>query len=562
MRTFVFITEIPDFLLQPLQGSSAAAQTSGRGARDPRYERLRRLLADHSSGVMLVMHLETRGYALALYASEEEALDACRTHITPEQPDQTYPPLKMRIVAKEKPLPPETVYTPTMTIEGKVVAKSDLADTRGLELVYRGRSVAKWCPRTLEGLDCHFGVACHRIHCAAYQQTVRKRPRFAFAEGLEQLSREELSRVAALTTCTKNVESSSLIPGELRFLPSVHVPISSSEARTLFGEDSGGAKTTLLTTLSARLETACRSNGVHVSSTSPIFLRMSFSGGSPWDWSLSSPEGVAQLQQRCPLPANGAPTPLERDLFSQRLFFHLNALNASASMDGAVHTLSCSGRVRTAFKRHLEVTKEEVPLYMVVRPWLYLPTVGCEVTAFVARTGRWVQGCVQRYGQLRLMISVAQLRTTDPVAVNQRLDTYTVPGSDVNQEAERVLQNELQQHSKLFGRAVAQLQGSVAQAADVPTNSAWCFRLAVVVSRPTENPEATAVPRVVVLSLKPYQEALEECALYVQLEASDGEGQRSSKAVAVDVAWNTQKHQYIALFSREEMEKLRVSSRS
>lgn len=57
-------------------------------------------------------------------------------------------PLKLRIVQKEMPRPIEAVYTPTITIEGSEIKKDDLVLTRGLELVYRGKAVARWCENT------------------------------------------------------------------------------------------------------------------------------------------------------------------------------------------------------------------------------------------------------------------------------------------------------------------------------------------------------------------------------------------------------------------------------
>lgn len=57
-------------------------------------------------------------------------------------------PLRLCIVQKEMPPPIEAVYTPTITIEGSVIRKDDLVLTRGLELLYRGKAVARWCENT------------------------------------------------------------------------------------------------------------------------------------------------------------------------------------------------------------------------------------------------------------------------------------------------------------------------------------------------------------------------------------------------------------------------------
>lgn len=284
MRTFVFISNIPLFLLEPLTEDPNAGQNSRHPARkthrDLAYERLHQLLAAHTSGLMLTMHVKGKrsgaacyadpmkllrergglrsrrleqeesvrgprpytgarsrrediateeehpppegerseeveiGYGLALYASEAEALAACKAVIYPdgkegltedakngEQPPthagsssaeqgsrstppassvssstSRYSPLKLRILKKEAPPAPEEVYRSTITIEGKTVEKSSLATTRGLERAYRGLMVPRWCPQTEEGKDCVFGTSCHKIHLLACQKTVHKRP--------------------------------------------------------------------------------------------------------------------------------------------------------------------------------------------------------------------------------------------------------------------------------------------------------------------------------------------------------------------------------------------------
>lgn len=487
MRTFVFISDIPDSLLQPLDDANANASGRGRAKahRNPAYERLRRLLVAHTSGVMLVMHLGNRGYGLALYASEEEAIAACQTKIYPDGFDpeeeeerdsgpsrrrrrhqeeqgelgggKSYhqgAPLRLRILQKEKPLPPEAVYQPTMNIEGEVVQKSALATTRGLELAYRGRAIPKWCPDTKRGKDCVFGVACHKVHLAAVQTTVRKRPRALlddinddenedrdedndYVRGIERegddgdhlattttrtpaahragsaamralLARSRadtdvynalvppslrLSQVAVAShrdpTTTTSITSVSLPPplSPSAVCSVITIPLSNEELQAWLLDSSaeGGASGSshdsaeiqnshlvverLMARVAAALEKAAPSIFAEGNAQNegeegagplsrrfrvPMFVKLSCPGGSPWDWALDDDKvGLPILRECCPLPENGAPTPLERDVLSQKLWFWLNQLNAFSRPDLGLRAVATSQRVRQAVQRVL-----------------------------------------------------------------------------------------------------------------------------------------------------------------------------------------------------------------
>ncbi|KAK7200329.1 hypothetical protein NESM_000086500 [Novymonas esmeraldas] len=600
MRTFVFITGVPEFLLQPLVKSEAegnAAAAAGRHAPtaaskfDLRYERLRRLLVEHSSGVMLVMHLESKGYALALYASEDAALAACKAEITPEQPGRRYAPLRLRIIEREKPRPPEPVYTACLVVEGEEVRKADLADTRGLELVYRGRAIAKWCPRTLAGEDCFFGVSCLKLHRAAVQRTVRKRPRIeddhVAAAHFTREQQDAVHRVLASVQTTR----ATLAPASVAMPNCVYVPVSPEEAEALCrpvdaatSRESHPAHDALLARLTSAVESYQRTTTTTTTASgmrgAMVFPRLSCAGGAPWDWSIECEDGLRQLRRCCPLPANGAPTPLERDLYTQRLWYHMNQLNQCDTAGDVLRMLAGSRRVREALRScHGAAGDSTVAaggLSIVLQPWLYLPTVGCEVSAYLERGGRRVRGVVQRYGQTRLMTSATLLASSSPreavsADVDALLGRYAVLESAADEVAEGALSRELRALQRCFASAVGDVAHHLQTHSDGAggDGAAWCVHLAAVLT-PGVSPAAGPPPSVRLLSASPYQRALEECPMYTSLAppatAADDAAAAAAPATAaarlarVDVTWNTQRHPYIPLFSRDVLERLRVDA--
>ncbi|KPA79581.1 hypothetical protein ABB37_05388 [Leptomonas pyrrhocoris] len=677
MRSFVFISDIPDFLLQPIyksegkEGGGGGADGSTKQALtaskfDLRYERLRRLLVEYSTGVMLVMHLETKGYALALYASEGEALAACKADITPEQPGQRFRPLRLRILEREKPRPPEPVYNPYLNVEGTEVRKVDLADTRGLELVYRGRALAKWCPRTLAGEDCHFGIACLKLHKSAVQRTVRKRPRIDEEDAAAHLSAEQQQTVQRLLACVKDARA-ALAPVSLELKGCIYVPVTEAEMEAIFGSQTDSTtgnhsssvhQETMYQTVLQRVEAAMASASSASSAGVSYFPRLSCPGGAPSDWAMESEEGRRALQRDCPLPANGAPTPLERDLYIQKLWYHMNQLHRCRTAPEVMRRLRGSRRVRDALRRRVSdkhaaashflpshphanaalASPSEAaaaPLYICLQPWLYLPTVGCEVSAFVERGGRRVRGVVQRYGQLRLMTSAALLATStssrtrtrgeeekegrkgaeagrspnaEPTSPQQRegrgddadgdaaddsgdvdalLSRYAVLDSGNDSLAEASLAKELRAFQRCIAAAVNELRRHLQQhpSSTGGEGAAWCVHLAVLPlppstsmssssslqSAPVTDPagvaasSSPAAPSVVLLSCSAYQRALEECPMYSALAPSTSSSAAAEAADAprpgqVEVTWNTQRHPYIPLFSREVLEKLRADA--
>ncbi|KAG5476992.1 hypothetical protein LSCM1_05326 [Leishmania martiniquensis] len=610
MRTFVFISNIPDFLLEPIiKGDRASSDSASRKLSaaasnfDLRYERLRRLLVEHSSGVMLVMHLESKGYALALYASEGEALAACRAEIIPEQPGREYPPLRLRIIEEEKPRPPEPVYNPCLLVEGEKVRKEELADTRGLELVYRGCAVAKWCARTLAGEDCFFGVSCLKLHKAAVQRTVRKRPRIEDDDAGAHLSHEQQATVRHLLASVEAARA-ALTPASMTMKHCASVPVSTEEMEALsqLSPESLEADPTYQAVL-RRIDSALHSQRAAMDAGEPtaFFPRLSCPGGAPWDWSIESEDGRRLLRQRCPLPANGAPTPLERDLYMQRLWYHMNQLNRCHSARDVLRMLCGSRRVREALRQRREAicdgsvsslsgTRADgeahasasshlsssspalraAGMNICLLPWMYLPTVGCEVTAFLERGGRRVRGVVQRYGQVRLMTSATLLATASAVVgdgadMDALLARYAVLESGTDASAEEDLARELRVLQRCFANAVSDV------ALHVQTHfkslggdgAAWCVHLAVALA-PGASPTTGPLPSVALLSASPYQRALEECTLYSSLSppsrGDDATALATGRPAKVDVTWNTQRHPYMALFSRDVLQKLCVDT--
>ncbi|KAG5500195.1 hypothetical protein JIQ42_04530 [Leishmania sp. Namibia] len=612
MRTFVFISDIPDFLLEPVikgdrDGSDPANKRSFATASkfDLRYERLRRLLVEHSSGVMLVMHLESKGYALALYASEGEALAACKAGITPEQPGHKYPPLRLRIIEKEKPCPPEPVYHPYLMVEGEEVLKEELADTRGLELVYRGRAVAKWCARTLAGEDCFFGVSCLKLHKAAVQRTVRKRPRIEDDDAGAHLTLEQQTTVRHLLSSVEATRA-ALTPASMTMKNCAYVPVSTEEMEVLsqLSPEALEADPTYQAILQ-RIDGAIQLQraATDASESTAFFPRLSCPGGAPWDWSIESEDGRRFLRQRCPLPVNGAPTPLERDLYTQRLWYHMNQLNRCHDAREMLRMLCGSRRVREALRRRSEAISDgSVPpasctrvdgeihtsasspgllssspatkaagLTICLQPWLYLPTVGCEVTAFLERGGRRIRGVVQRYGQVRLMTSATLLASAsvvagDAVDIDAQLSRYAVLESATDAAAEEDLARELRALQRSFAGAVSDVALHLQTHSEIVggDGAAWCVHLAVSLT-PGSAPSTGPLPSVALLSASPYQRALEECTMYASLSPpSRGNDTTASSAptrpTKVDVMWNTQRHPYIPLFSRDVVEKLRADT--
>lgn len=518
MRTFVFISNIPNDILQPVEEkeSSSAGRRPG-GYRNLAYERLRQLLVSHSSGVMLVMHLGENGggYGLALYASEKEALAACKTPIFPprerrgggkhdsddhEEDEKTREPLRLRILQKEAPPPLEEVYRSTITIDGEVVAKSELATTRGLELVYRGKAVPKWCPETKQGEDCVFGVSCHKIHLAKFQRTTRKRPRELMEGGMSN-AEEEAMHVLLRRAHVEARVYQEIVPRPLQFgvqtglrETASHgedetfllIPLAETELKTWFSTSFDQTSQEMEKLLVGRVRVALEKRKM----TPPYFFRLTCEGGSPWEWALSDEEvGLPTLRQRCPFPENGAPTALERDALIQKLVYWLNQLNAFTDASSGVAAIRRSEKVRASVhlllnptgkeegEKRREITKKSPPpptpsassSYVVcikVLPWVYLPTVAAECSLFIedARSGR-CRGLAQRRGQLRIMTSELLLRkemekeksvvvnaanTALLLRVDDALSRIAVLQRGADEEAEALLARELETYSKGF----------------------------------------------------------------------------------------------------------------
>eukprot|EP00796_Vickermania_ingenoplastis_P007537 gene7537-5316_t len=623
MRTFVFISNIPQFLLQPLSSEEEGLSLGPRGQhafRHPAYERLRRLLVNHSSGVMLVMHLGNKGFGLALYASEEEALAACQACIYPDGNERSKPtsemqPLRLRILEKDKPLLPEAVYCPTITVEGETVLKSDLASTRGLELAYRAKSVPKWCPQTKNGQDCHFGSACHKIHRAAFQRTVRKRPRELVDDSM---SHEETIAVQQLLEGSLIDDSlfTALVPPSLRLMKSsadadphskcITVPLTPQEirdwllptccagsveepeAKEVLAVEKGITQRMTDAAMKADVTSCVTGNGGQLKSR--YFFRVTCPGGSPWDWGLCDEEvGLPTLRGRCPFPENGAPTPLERDQLSQKVWYWLNQMNGFTHVKDGIAAIRRSTKVREAVRQWVLKQDDgklhfDRPLCVKMMPWVYLPTVACECSFFVREAGEGKsRGLAQRRGQLRIMTSrglLTRLLRNEPrevlqsdqgyiAAVDHALSRIAVLGRGEDQEAEQLMEEELRRYGQQYTDAADLIRRHLRRlCARTPCSENGEDRCgdgtggdlslpataALTVHFAMRSLEDGGADGPIVLSLDTYRDGLEKCTLSNRLiEGGGGEGLGG-------VEWNTTRHDYEPLFSRDALVRLRSPS--
>lgn len=598
-RTFVFISAIPPSILEPLD-----APSSPSGSRQAKYsleyERLRRLLVKHTSGVMLAMHLGASGkpFGLALYASEAEAIQACKATITTGEKEST--PLRLRILTQPKPKPREAVYSSTIVIDGEEVEKSTLATTKGLELAFRSQAIPQWCPQTLRGEDCPFGVACQRIHKAAVQVTVRKRRRDVAEGMLTQMSSTETQALSELFSQARGVclpiLYQTLVPPTLR-LPGMERAVSVAlEAELvqqwLLGSSEGDTAAAEASVIKA-VKAAVQGSAL----PPPYFLRLNLPGGAPWDAALWEEEGgslLAQLRHECPFPSNGAPTPLERDEFLQRLLYWLNRTAAAETVESGVKAVRCSPRVKAALRHHLQeqhssasairksksedgaaLSSTSTVLYLSVLPWVPLPCVAAEATYLTGDLDESAVGVVlQRKAHLRSMTSCALLAkaasedSNSSSAVNAALGRVAVLGRGSDAEAEEAMEAELQAHGRaLLSAAVSlrrHLQATVAaarqedgsQGASFPPHAAFAVDFVMVptlVSSTGSSGQARPqhlTPKV--LGFRPLARAMDESLLSSMVVE-----QRLLQSTKGEVVWNTKRHSYEPLLPRAALLRLK-----
>lgn len=603
-RTFVFISNIPDFLVEPADPPAARVDEAHRKASgDLRYKRLRDLLVDHSNGVMRVLHMQKRGYGLALYASEKDALAACQATIIPEAGGTGHgdggkgggEPLLLRIVERERAPPPEAVYCPVITVEKEEVLKADLAETRGLEQAYRGLTVPRWCERTLEELDCPLGTSCFRIHRRACQRTVRKRPKLEDRDETwaDELTRAETATLERLAGCSSEVHARVLSPG-LHVPHTAFVTVSPAEVSALL--NGGDADT--IASVAERAKAAAVAAGLEA----PFFAKFSFPGGAPWDSAVTGGAGAAALRERCRLPANGAPTPLEWDLYCQRVLYHQNELNRCATVEDALRLFHGSRRVKESFEAFLSLSTRRRRLndagntpaaaasasavgsgddiQLCIQPWLSIPTAQSEVTVFLESGGERLRGAVQRRGEARVMVSSASAAASfastggGPADVYALLDDYSAlqdgaplpaAGRDGEREADRLIR-ELRVSERLLRAAMEEccrfLQQRTAAAPDAENEEEaaakdttlpkayWCVNLAL----PHHSGNEEGQRAVVALSVHPYERALQCTPLYYSIAKQPSLPFSARRKWSV--VWNVLRHQHVLLFDRSTIQEL------
>lgn len=618
MRSFVFISRIPPPLLEPLYDEDehqVGKPRKHKSYRDPAYERLRRLLVAHTSGVMLVMHLGDRGFGLALYASEEEALQACRSVIYPdgrpaEEQHGTSIPLQLRIVQKDRPLLPEAVYTPTILIEGEEVRKDSLAMTLGLERVYRSQAVPQWCPETKRGVDCVMGMSCRRIHLAAVQRTGRKRPRMPGegeedeASGWMSAKEEEVVGAVVEESSRSDAAYERLVPPPLRRPgvggegSTIRVPLTRERLRAWLGVKFSADATSSELEMNIVEEMKTAMKKAKTKEGALFFFRLSLPGGAPWEWALCDEAvGLPQLRSLCPLPENGAPTPLERDVLSQQLWFWLNQLCAFDSVKEGIAAIRKSKRVRDAVEESCGALDD---VSVVALPWLYLPTVTTECSCFITglgggggKEGDHRVRVLQRRGELRCALSASLLQTelrkivggegggggkggastgvTRVEAVRDALRRVAVLQRGVDEEAEAFLEEELRHHGQLFYSASQLLSRHLALLTQgpsplLPPSAALAIHIVAAPQPPVVPPafllgraSGTALPapaatvvEPVVLSFSTYMRELNESP-WASSKLSRGRGEVGE----YKTEFNTTRHSYDPLFSREELLRLK-----
>ncbi|CUG87536.1 Hypothetical protein, putative [Bodo saltans] len=441
-RVFVFISNIPSGLLERDDSSASAAggaqQLHQKRARDPRYERLRRLLSDHTTGLMQLVHLEDAGspYALALFADEVDAIAACKVTdiISPLPQDANKPPLTIRLLRTTRRSGADEVYRDTIVIDGVEVSKETLTSTKGLLEAYRGMSVPKWCSHTIEKQDCPLGQLCRRIHKKEFQVT-EKRRRVDDDLGGADATLLALNGDAAAASSSSSTRR--LLPQTLRghSWETAMIPESYRVARrfvsvgaTVLREavtELRAATTSAITSSFAQqpaiqqfLATfaAAFPSPAAPSESSSWFVKLENLGSAtssflaPWDWALHDASvGVPLLQSVAPLPPNGIPTPLERDRFLETLLDAMNrtsnrfVLAANAGEDAVralgLNMLRALASSPKTFAAITSSSSSHSECRLVLEPWVRIPSVLHE-SVFMFREGK-LRSVLQRRGNVR-----------------------------------------------------------------------------------------------------------------------------------------------------------------
>lgn len=387
VRTFVLISNLPS----KLGDDNAAAESH-----------LRKTLRAQTTGMMrcMVDISSHAGYALALFESKEAAIDASEpgkvqmlalaatsssseasagltaSRMQEEQQQQQkqgsgeeeVTTLVLRPIMNERAAAPERTFSETITVQGEVVLKSQLAPTAGLAAVLKSLvnassggagaatsgssgaaanfgaaasgagsgkrggpdAVARWCNATRRGQDCSFGTNCWYIHRKEFQVTVvpltaANRIRQRQDDGSETASANNKNasgsvvpaNSAAATSKSSSDKDTSIAPLLVhRALPSTWrnskaetVPITNnSDIAALTKADANGGERVVSASLKEALEAAMtrikQNNNGLTSSTSRFFVKYDIPHGSPSDVMATSASGGSSSTCNAPSAEN------------------------------------------------------------------------------------------------------------------------------------------------------------------------------------------------------------------------------------------------------------------
>eukprot|EP00758_Cryptobia_borreli_P003955 Tbor_TRINITY_DN4086_c0_g1::TRINITY_DN4086_c0_g1_i1::g.11761::m.11761 len=389
----------------------------------------RTIMRKQAQGVMEVKLIDHSGYGLILFESVNAALAACvdRIHIDARVEEQEGKSedtlsdnnkenktencsegvselindgktrrhyLHLRCIKSDNQKKEfEETYQSSINIQGETYLKSDLVPNRGLQLLYRGQGVGKWCRYTKEKLDCPLGFQCKFLHLKMYQRTEKRQRGFFGMSDIERTTDQENNigdKGLAVTNYSWLDEglffsnSTKTRPGKGAHSCSFHqllpplladpIPVTVADVRAILndttqppiGDNTHFPKDINLKTiheihalflksfndrrneiLRASAERGSNYGASHellTSSEPSIFLRLD-SQFSPGTTSLSfytnSETGREQHLKtvgKCYLPKNGAPTPTERDSFVREVLAKRNLVSAIRNSKGKSQT--------------------------------------------------------------------------------------------------------------------------------------------------------------------------------------------------------------------------------
>jgi hypothetical protein len=386
VRTFVLISDVPRTL----------------GTKD-----LRQALMDQTTGLMKLLLLDSEdayepsatggdtsaapvirndGYALALYDSRVSAVEACDAGVlVPDQGKEAK--ITMRAVRTQEVHTLEATYRDSIEIEGESVKKAELAPTKGLQMVLsstvgvdlaageeRRFVTPRWCDASRKNLDCPRGTKCRFIHKLGCQFTGRPQAVPAFTDATAADATVGSKRGAAeLPPPTSGVHVSeahavaplhSTVP--LVYRPVVeHVPLNRLQLLALADKhdeapdevDLDAIASALGTSIDSAIASVANKTGEITVHNAKFFVRLDAPHGTPLDAPFVDEGYSADLRQECPKP-QAFNTPVDRDVYLQRLLCKAREACAISSGAAAFNLLRASQRVRGAVESALDRARQ------------------------------------------------------------------------------------------------------------------------------------------------------------------------------------------------------------